>query len=1195
MRIMRFVLAGLMFLGLAAISTAPLFGQNATCAIHGTITDSTGSVIPGAEITLQNVETGVARRATTNNSGYFAIVDVNPGQYTMTVAKQGFQTLALPAFPLVVGQILTEDHSMTVGSANQTVTVSAASEGVMLQNSSSELGSVIQTTEIQQLPLNGRNFSSLLILSPGVTPVSTAQGSGISSTDAGITGIPGTGFYKPSFFGQQNRETYYLMDGLINTDLRGATYGFLPIIDAMQEFRVVSHVDQAQYGVVTGGVVNMLSKSGTNEFHGAVWEFDRNNLFDARNTFSDFCSVGRCAPGTPTTTPAAPGHYVQNQYGGALGGPIWKNRMFFYGAYEGWRYSKPVLSQQLLPTPDELSGDFSKVATSYYQHPIYNPYSTTCSGGKCTVKQFMCDASGNPIAPNSDGTQTGGTPCLKMPGALLNQTMVAYIKAYYLAPNALANEASGYNFVENRANIDTNDRYQVRLDIHHSDKNFGFARISQMWGYDTSPVGGMVDKNVQHYHAYNFGGGYTHAFSPNLLLNARAGAMLKPYQFSQADAPGGFEAAATAGFKNLGQYGGMYINLGGPYASGNAGHEGTLYRGNPGISANGSVTWVKGSHTMEGGVGYIYQNRLQRNLYQRFTFSDTNTSNVNASKTGNSLASALLGLPNTFTAQTPDYSEDFFSLSLWYGYVQDSWKVNRNLTVNFGARYDYLPAIHMLDNRLANGLDIPRQRYVIQKPVAACGSTFVNPCIPGGIESVPNNQYIFFANGAEQVGPPIKDNFGPRLGFAYQIGQKIVVNGGAGIFYDTITARSQWVQNNIEGPTWPWTTGISNQQVNFSQGGVWPGGPGNPLTLITNLEGNFPNPVIASSPWLTTGGGYINEPGYTDQRAVEYNLQVQDQLAPTTLLTVGYAGSKSTRLDFTGYANAANRASPAGTPLTTIDTYKYMPWMAPGWHYSVANGYANYNALLLSFQRRFSNSLNTIASFTWAKSLDNSSGWFNAENGPGGGSVVQSYFDPHNAYGISSYDIAHNLTWSTVYALPFGKNRQWLQRGPISYVAGGWSLNYLFQVRSGQPYNLNVGGDPANISGDLGSITGYSRPNVIGKPLEGSCGSTPIGKRGPSGYCEYNPTAFAIPSGSYGNMGKMPFRMAYYNDLDFSLVKETPIRENLNLELRAESFNLYNAMIMGSPGATIGNSSAGLANGISSTPRQLQFGAKITF
>jgi len=1108
---------------------------------------------------------------------------------------QGFKKLALPRFPLVVGQILTENESLTVGAATETVNVNSAAEDVMLERSSSELGSVIETREIQQLPLNGLNFTSLLILSPGVNPVSTAQGSGISTTDAGITAVPGTNFYKPSFFGQQNRETFYLMDGIVNTDLRGAIYGFLPIIDAMQEFKVESHIDDAQFGVVTGGVVNMLSRSGTNEFHGAVWEFDRNNLFDARNTFSDFCSVGRCVPGTPTTTPAAPGHYVQNEFGGAIGGPIWKNKMFFYGAYQGWRYSKPVLSQSLVPTSQELSGDFSSVGSSYYQHAIYNPYSTACVGSKCTVQPFQCDAAGNPIAPNSNGTQTGGTPCLKVPAGLISPTMSKYLQSYYLSSNAVGNEAAGYNFIENRANVDNNDSYQVRIDIHKSDKNFGFGRVSQMWVYDTSPVTGTVDANVSHYHAYNFGGGYTHVFSSSLIVDGYGGAMLKPYQFSQASAPGGFAAAASAGFNNLGQYGGMYVNLASPYDTSNAGNEGTLYRGNPVVNAGGNVTWVKGAHTIKGGVDFIYQNRLQRNLYQQFTFSDSTTSNVNASKTGNSLASALLGLPATFTAQTPNYSEDYFSMTLWSGYVQDSWRLTPKLTINYGVRYDYLPAIHMLNNRLANGLDIFHQQYIIQHSVAACTSTFVDPCIPGGIASVPQNSNIVFANGAEQVGPPIKDNVGPRLGFAWQFRSGTVLNGGAGIFYDTITGRSQWVQNDIEGPTWPWTTGISSQQVNFSQGGVWEGGPGNPLTLITNLEGNFPNPVVAPSPWLTTGGGYVNEPGYKDQRAVEYNLQLQQQLAPTTLLTIGYAGSKSTRLDFTGYANAAQQASPNGTPLTTIDTYKFMPWAAPGWHYSEDTGYANYNALLLEFQKRFSNSLNTIASYTWGKSLDNSSGWFNAENGTGGGSVVQSFFLPRNAYGISSYDARNTFSWSTVYALPWGKQQRWLHSGPLSYIAGGWTTNFLVLMHSGQPYNLGVGGDVANISGDNGSVTGYSRPKVIGDPNQGGCGSTPIGKRGLTGFCEYNPSALAIPSGSFGNLGKMPFRIPYYNDLDFSLVKETPLFENVNLELRAESFNLYNAQIIGSPGTTIGNSSAGLATGISNTPRELQFGAKITF
>ena len=1188
---LRTLLAAFLTVGLSLPATA----QHTSAGVDGTVTDPTGSALPDAQVVLTNVDTNVAARAKTNKSGYYAFVNVNPGRYTMTISKQGFKSVVVPPFTLVIDQTFTSNQALEVGAVSETVTVTAGAEGAMLEKSSSELGNVIEAKEIQNLPLNGRNFTQLMILSPGVNPISTAQGSGISTTDAGISAIPGTAFYKPSFFGQQNRETFYLMDGIVNTDLRGAIYGFLPIIDAMQEFKMQSHMDDAQFGVVTGGVINMLSRSGTNQFHGSVWEFVRNNIFDARNSFSDFCSVGRCAPGTPTTTPAPPGHYTQNQFGAAVGGPIIKDKLFFFAAYEGWRYSKPVLSQTLVPTTQELSGDFSSSSFSYYQNPIYNPYSTACSGGKCTVQQFKCDASGNPIVPNSSGIQSGGTPCLKIPSALLNPTMQAYMKAYYLAPNSLASEPSGYNFIESRPNIDNNNSYQVRVDFHKSDKNFFFGRISQMWVYDTSPIAGTVGSNVSNYHAYDFGGGYTHVFGPNLIADARGGAMLKPYAFSQAESPQGYGPASDAGFTNLAQYGGMYVNLAGPYSTANAGQEGTLYRGNPVINGGGTITWIKGSHTLKFGVDWLYQNRLQRNLYQQFTFSDATTSNINASKTGNSLASAVLALPATFTAQNPVYSEDFFSMQLWSGYVQDSWKTTPKLTLNIGLRYDYLPAISMINNRLANGLDIPNKRYIIQKPVPACTTTFTNPCIPGGIASVPENANIVFANGVQQVGSPIKDNIGPRLGFAYQAHNTTVINGGVGILYDTITARSQWVQNNIEGPTWPWTTGISGQQVNFSQGGVWPGGPGNPLTLITSLEGNFPNPVIAATPWLTTGGGYVSSPNFTDQRAVEYNLQVQQQAGSRGVFSLGYAGSKSTRLPFTGFANAASQPSPAGTPLTTIDTYKYMPWMTPGWHYSTPTGYANYNALLAQYQQRMTQSLNTIISYTWAKSMDNSSGWFNAENGTGGGSVVQSFFMPRNAYGLSSYDVRNVFVWSTVYSLPFGKNQKWVQTGWLSYIVGGWTSNFVFQARSGQPYGLNVGGDPANISGDNGSVTSYSRPNVIGNPAIGSCGSTPVGTRGTNGFCEYNPSAFTIPVGSYGNMGKMPYRVPNYNNLDFSLVKDTPLFEQFRLELRAESFNTYNVVLPGNPGTTIGTSSAGLATTQGNTPRELQFAAKITF
>ncbi|HZY63747.1 MAG TPA: carboxypeptidase regulatory-like domain-containing protein [Edaphobacter sp.] len=1185
---------------MATIAGQFVVAQNTSGSVNGTVSDSEGRVIPGAAVTLKNANTNIESHAMTNNTGSFVFLNISPGPYTVTIAKDGFKTIDVPIFNLSVNQSLTLNQTMAVGAATETVEVSAQDVGVMLQKSSSDLGTVIQAKEIQQLPLNGRNITSLLILSPGVTPVSTAQGSGISTTDAGITAIPGTAFYKVSFFGQQNRETLYMMDGIVNTDLRGAIYGFLPIVDAMSEFKVQSHIDSAEYGVVTGGIVNMLSKSGTNQFHGSVWEFIRNNAFDARDSFSDFCSTGRCPIGTPTTTPAKPGHYTQNEFGASLGGPLIKNRVFFDGAYEGWRYSKPTLSTTLVPTSQELAGDFSDVSTSYYQHKFYNPYSTVCTGGSCTVKQFQCDASGNPL-PATNGQQPNGVPCLKIPSSMLNPTMLAYMKAYYAQPNSLGTEASGYNFVENRAQIDNNNSYQVRLDFHLSDKNFGFGRISQMWVYDSQPVAGTIASNISHYHAYNFGGGFTHVFTPNLLFEVRGGAMLKPYTFNSVVSSVGSKGATDAGFKNVEQYGGMYLNLSAPYTTSNAGSSGDSQRGNPVVNGGGSISWVHGRHTMKAGVDYIYQNRLQRNLYQQFVFSDQVTSNINkpdpATKlaTGNSLASALLAAPATFTAQTPSNAEVYFSMQLWAGYVQDSWKATPNLTLNYGLRYEYIPAIKMLNHRLGNIIDFPNQTFIIGKAsVPACTSTFSNPCIPGGIDSVPYNDHIRFAHG-QQAGPSISDNIGPRFGFAYAWGDKTVINGGIGMFYDTITARSQWVQNNIEGASWPWTTGIGNQQTNIQQNGYWPGSAQNPLTLITNLEGNFPNPVVAPSPWLTSGS-YVSQPNYKDQRSVEWNLQVQQQLAPTTLFSLGYAGSKSTRLNYTGFANAARHASnPATTTPSQVDALKYIPWMAPNWHYSTDTGYANYNALLVELQKRFSNSLNSIVSYTWSKALDNSSGWFEAENGIGGGSVVQNYFDPRNAYGTSSYDLRHYLSWSTVYSLPFGKGQRWLQTGVASYLLGGWKANYLFQIRSGQPYNLNVGGDPAYISGNNGSVSSYARPNVVGNPMQGGCGSTAIGERGPKGVCLFNPLAFAIPVGSYGNMGKMPFRLPSYNNLDFSLVKETPLREGVNLELRAESFNTYNVVIAGTPGTTIGNSSAGLATKQGNTPRQLQFAAKIIF
>ncbi|MBS1823422.1 MAG: carboxypeptidase regulatory-like domain-containing protein [Acidobacteria bacterium] len=1175
-------------------SVAALQAQTSSGSVNGTVTDSTGAVIPGAAVDLVGADTGVARHAVTGGVGSFTFINVQPGNYTLRVSFSGFKTNQSPVFPVDVNQTVTQNQTLQPGATGETVQVSSSVEGNLTQRSSSELGTVIETKEVQQLPLNGRNFTQLLILTPGVTPVSTAQGSGVSTTDSGVTGIPGTTFYKPAIFGQQNRSTMYLLDGINNTDFRTSIYGFLPIIDATSEFKVQSHNDKAEYGGVVGGVVNMASRSGTNQFHGSAWEFVRNNIFDARNPFTDFCTPLRCGAGSLTTTPAAPAHYTQNEFGAAVGGPIFKEKTFFFGAYEGWRYTKPTLSTALVPTAAEINGDFSQ---SYYTQQIYNPNSTACVGTSCTVQPFRCDVAGNALPVSGNGTQpAGGTPCNKLPAGVLSPQMQKYMTAYYQQPNSATGPAYSYNYIEQRPQIDNNNSWQLRLDHHFSDRNFGFFRISQMWVHDVQPVTATIESAVSDYHVYNIGGGFTHAFTDHLFLDARGGVMLKPYVFSQSAAPNGFAAATAAGFNGLGTYGGMVINLGGPYTTSAAGNQGISNRNNPVISGGVDVSWLRGRHNIKGGAAYLYQSRLQSNLQQVFGFSDSITSNINASKTGNSLASALLGFPATFSAETPQYGTVELHLATISGYLQDEWKVTQNLTLNLGVRYDYGTPVVVDNQRLANQMDFYKQTYNIGAtavPACATSGAFVNPCIPNGIGSVPYGDHIVFRGDTKDVLPGLTDNAGPRVGFAWQFRPNSVLRGGYGLVYDTITGRSQYAQNSVEGLAWPYTKGITNQTTNVQTSGIWPGGAGNSLVGITSLAGNFPNPVIAASPWLTSA--YMTAPDYSDARSHQYNLEVQQQLTPSIIFMVGYAGSKNDRLSYSGKINAARQASPAGTPAATIDALKLIPWSSPSWTYSSSTGYSNYNALLVQFQKRFSQSLSTIASYTWSKCMDNSSGFFGVENGTGGGTVVQNYFNPGNAYGVCGYNIPHYLTWSTNYSLPFGHGQRWLNQGVLSYVFGGIRMNYVFQARSGQPYNLGVGGDPANISGNNGTVSGYSRPNMIGDPHTGTCGATAIGAKSASGYCVFNPSAFSIPSGAFGNMGRGVLRTSSYNNLDFSLIKVTPLTERFNLELRAEAFNLYNAQILSAPGTTIGNSSAGFVTGLASTPRQLQMAAKITF
>src|SRR5256714_2969662 len=376
---MRFLKFSVLFLLLILIAI-PAIAQTATGEVNGTVTDPNGAAVPGAAVKLINQATKTESETSTNQSGSFTFVNLKPATYVLVVEIKGFKKSLTNAFALGVSEPVTQSVKLSVGEMSEVVEVSAASE--LIQSSSSELGSVINERTVEDLPLNGRNFTQLLTLTPGVTPVSTSQNKSIGGVEGNV-GIPGSGFADPSLHGQQNRSKLYFFDGIINTNIRGPTYIVIPNIDLVQEFKVVGQDAHADMGGAAGGVVNMVSRAGTNRFHGSAFEYVRNNAFDARNGFTDVDAFGN---------PKAPATFHQNQFGATISGPIWHDHTFFAGGYDGWRYSQPSQVTSYVPTPAEINGDFSATSISRTANQIFNPFTSRAGTGGGTLRDpFYCD------------------------------------------------------------------------------------------------------------------------------------------------------------------------------------------------------------------------------------------------------------------------------------------------------------------------------------------------------------------------------------------------------------------------------------------------------------------------------------------------------------------------------------------------------------------------------------------------------------------------------------------------------------------------------------------------------------------------------------------------------------------------------------------------------------------------------------
>jgi len=1193
-------------------ATASVASAQANAKVSGIVTDPNGAAVPGAVIKLINQATKIEVETTTNDNGFFNFVNVNPAMYTLRVEVKGFKGVQTAPFDVGVSEAVTQNVPLTVGSVSETVEILAGAE--LIQQSSSDLGTVIPEKVVQDLPLNGRNFTQLLTLTPGVTPVSTSQNRSIGGVEGNI-GIPGSGFSDPSFHGQENRSKLYFYDGIINTNVRGPTYIVIPNIDLVQEFKVVGHDSRADYGGAAGGVVNMVSRSGGNQFHGSAFEYVRNDAFDARNPF-DVCTTARCKPGQGV--PNEPLPFRQNQFGATVTGPIFKNRTFFSVGYDGWRYSQPTLALTYVPTAAEINGDFTNTP---FRRRLYNPYSTRQVGTNIVRDEFRCDASGNPLPVNAQKQQdqTIGAPCFKIPQALIFAPMQNFFRTYSPSPNLTGDLTN--NFAQIRPSTNNANSFQVRIDHRFSDNDNIFFRYTQQNVTVFNPIGDR-GSTAGSGKGRNYGGAWTHTFSPNLIFDIRAGYAGRPGVDSgqQNKHEAGLDPLNQFGFLDVDKYSGLLVTLSNWTAGGNNnfGIRGEALRENPNWSMTPNVTWLKGNHSVKTGGWYIEAKRVQLNTFQTYVFNDDQTRNPAVSTTGLSLASALLGFPNNFNAQLPVLHGGpvQFKYASWAAFIQDEWRVRRNFSLTLGLRYDYLTQLKTTDGRLWNSLDLEHQRWTIgaSELPPFCSVSKAAPCIPDAFKTDPHFRNVVLAGAKFFAPPPIKDNLGPRVGIAWTLNPKTVLRAGYGLYWDPLPARSQYAQNDLEATTWPDATAFSgnaNAIANFANGTAF--------NIIQLQAQGFATPLPTTNPWNV--GGFPNNPNYKDPYSQQWHLEIQRELTPTSMVSVAYVGSKNGRLPYAGFANAARQASPNGTPASVIDSLRLMPWVSAGFTYTTNIGYSNYNALESKFQRRLSKGLSTLISYTWSKSIDVSSGYFNVENGPGGGSTIQNYYDQSTARGVSSYDIPHFLSWATVYELPFGKGKRWFRSGPGSWVLGNWQTNFIMQARSGAPFNLQVAGDLANLRGGApGTIGNYLRPNLIADPFK--AGPVPAN---PDPACQktisnggkaadkvrtiaswFNPCAFGIPSGSFGSLGRNVFRGKSVFNTDLSLFKSFPIRENWKLQFRMETFNVFNIQNWETPAAgnlllntnatTLSNNVGritGLAAG--TNPRQIQFGLRLMF
>lgn len=1144
-------------LGMLAAGSAS--AQVSTASVNGAIRDPQGAVIPGASIVLHSVETSVERTSVSNNAGEYVFLNITPGRYTLQAGAAGFNTEKTAEFVLAVGQISTLDFSLAVGTRAEVVNVEATE--AQLEATSASLGTVIETKQVNDLPLDGRNFTALLALTPGVVPIMTGQSAGMQSGGGfGAAVAIGSDYSFPAINGQTNRSDFFLMDGLYDYGAIESTYAIAPIIDAIQEFKVVSHTDDAEFGGVLGGVVNAVTKSGTNDIHGSAWEYVRNTVFDARDYF------------LPTTQPKPAFH--QNQFGVSGGGPVWipklyngKNRTFFFGAYQGYRYSLPENSLLYVPTAAELAGN----EADNHQLQAYNPFTTTCVA-----------TSSSPCGTFSRTAFQGN----QIPANLIDPRMVAWSKFVFPAAGSCLSSSNGIctaNAIDTTPLTQQQNEFEVRGDQNFGPKDSAWFRYSFI-NSTVDKSGGLPALLTHHIiQARNYGGSYVHIFGPTRILQA---------QFSRTtvldNSTTRFTASTSGIFSTVG--------FADAFASGFAGLNGGSLLPGPGIAnfANGSesiddtpkatdsneyrgtYTQILGNHEIKFGAGWDSTNFASPLSQIGMNFSAAQTADPELStSTGDAFTSFLLNVPSG--ASRRNVNEQERPGGLLSAFIKDSWKTTRRLTLNFGLRYDYpfLPAygtsatVGQEGGPETGDIDFATGNYIIQKLPPLCSVRGHAPCIPGN--GLPAHT-IVSPNG--KINHNVHTNWGPRFGFAFKLDEKTVIHGAYGIVFDDWAAVTQLAQN-IEG-SWP----DIGQQIASN------------LTNVPTSTQLTPN-VTAQNPFGASGSGlfppatpftsnqWFYDPHLKNPYSEQWNFGAQRQLNGSLALRVDYVGSSSHRTNVGGLYNVA--LTP-GSP-TDIQAREPYPYSIPTF-YDRSIGTGSYNALQVQLDKRYSSGFSYQVAYTWSKSLTEDDGWFGIE-----GQDVQDPYHPKASRGFSGTNIPNVLSANALYAVPVGQGQRFSTGNHIAdYILGNWQFNNIFTWRDGQDFTANDGNDVAN----TGNGNNYERANVVGDPN--------LSHRTTSEW--FNVKAFAVPAkATFGDAYRNDLRAQRWINFDFSVIRSFPIWHEKRFEFRAEAFNLFNHAIFAAPTGDISSTNFGVvqpqngpySDGQANINRRLQMSGKIVF